>query len=297
MVVIWGSNFAVVKAALVDIPPLAFNAVRLVIASLLFLIAIAVEAQAARRSCPTESPIRFTAAEWRQIVVLGVIGHFVYQLCFVGGVARTSVGNAALIFGCTPVMVSLLAAMAGQERIPRQRWIGAALSLVGIYAVVGHRTSWSTTGLIGDGIVIAAMFCWSLYSVAAQPLLRRHSALRVTGWSMVVGALGYVVIALPTSLATDWAAVSLQSWVLTIGSAVLALGVAYIIWYTGVQRVGSSRTAMYSNLTPIVAMIVGVLWLGEPVTRAQMVGTAAILAGVFVTRLGPTRPSRPSPIA
>jgi drug/metabolite transporter (DMT)-like permease len=285
-IVIWGSNFALVKSALADFPPLVFNAFRLLIASALFLVAIAVEARLRRRS-GTEPAQPLTPADWRQLIGLAIVGHVIYQLCFVAGVARTSVGNAALIFGCTPVTVSLLSALAGHERIPRLRWVGAALSLAGIYAVVGHRTEWSTTGLIGDAIVIVAMFCWSFYSVASQPLLRRHSAVVVTGVSMAIGAACYALIALPSFIATDWGSISGLNWMLMIASAVLALGLAYMIWYTGIQRSGSSRTAMYTNLTPIVAMIVGALWLAEPITRAQVIGTVAILAGVAVTRLSP----------
>lgn len=281
MVVIWGSNFAVVKSALADFPALPFNALRLVVSSALFLAAIAYQARRAPSAAPP-----LTRADWRQLLFLGLLGQLLYQWCFVAGVARTSVGNAALIFGCTPVMVAILASLAGHERIPTMRWAGAGLSLVGIYAVVGHRATWTTEGLIGDAIVIVAMFCWSLYSVAAQPLLRRHSPLTVTGWSMAIGASFYVLMSVPSFLSTNWSTISTRSWWLMIGSSVLSLAFAYMIWYTAVQRIGSSRTSMYSNLTPVVAMVTGFLWLGEPITSGQMIGTATILAGVFVTRMG-----------
>jgi drug/metabolite transporter (DMT)-like permease len=60
---------------------------------------------------------------------------------------------------------------------------------------------------------------------------------------------------------------------------------AYVIWYTGVQKLGATRTSAYSNLTPIAAMLVAWLWLGETVTVPQMVGAVAIFGGVFLTRL------------
>lgn len=292
MVIIWGSNFAVVKSALADFPSLVFNALRLFIASSLFLAAMAVQARRARlRAGVPDRAIQppLTRADWRSLILLALVGHLVYQLCFVAGVARTSVGNAALIFGCTPVAVSLLSSLAGHERVPLTRWLGAALSLVGVYAVVGHRASWTVEGLAGDAIMVAAMFCWSLYSVMSQPLLRRHSPLVVTGWSMAIGALFYAIVALPSFLTTDWQAISTMSWWLMAASAIFALALSYMIWYTGVQRIGSSRTAIYSNLTPIVALAVGAMWLGEPITRAQVAGTAAILTGVFITRLNTAR--------
>jgi drug/metabolite transporter (DMT)-like permease len=278
MVVIWGSNFAIVKSALADFPPLVFNALRLAIASGLFLVAMAMPFGGG-----TRGPL--TSGEWRRLLQLGVIGHLIYQLCFVAGVARTSVGNAALIFGCTPVTVALLSSFSGRERIPITRWIGLILSLLGIYAVVAHRTSWTMSGLAGDAIVLVAMICWSLYSVMSQPLLAHRSALIVTGWSMTIGALLYLILATPEFFSADWQRISATSWWLMTWSAVFSMALAYIIWYTGVQRIGPSRTAIYSNLTPVVAMIVGYLWLAEPITGAQIAGAAAILAGVFVSRL------------
>jgi drug/metabolite transporter (DMT)-like permease len=62
-----------------------------------------------------------------------------------------------------------------------------------------------------------------------------------------------------------------------------------MVWYTAVQRIGSSRTAIYSNLTPIIAMIVAAIWLGEQITRSQILGAVFILSGIAITRLAPAR--------
>ena len=125
MTIIWGSNFTLVKLAVRDIPELPFNSLRLLIASAMFLLAIAVR----------EESYTLTRAEWRRILELGFIGHFVYQLCFLGAVARTTVANNSLIFAFTPVTVALLTAARGHERIPPSRWAGVLVSLAGIYAI------------------------------------------------------------------------------------------------------------------------------------------------------------------
>jgi drug/metabolite transporter (DMT)-like permease len=287
MVVIWGANFSVIKFILDEFPQISFNALRLALSAVVFLLAI-------RLKAGHDRPL--TRADWQRLVALGLIGHFCYQLAFVAGVARTSASNSALIFGATPIAVALMSSLAGHERVPAVRWIGAALSMLGIYIVVRRQATWSGQTLAGDALVFAGMLCWSLYSVLAQPLLRRHSPLVVTGYSMVIGAALYISLAVPSLVSTDWRAISLASWVLTILSSLLALSFAYMIWYTAVQRIGSSRTAVYSNLTPIVAMIVAATWLDEPVGGAQIVGAATILGGVFITRLapGPTTPAAPS---
>lgn len=286
MVIIWGSNFSVIKYALREFPEITFNALRLILASAVFLVAIAATGARARAGRGAAAPA-LTAAEWRMVAFLGLLGTVLYQLLFLAGVARTSVANAALIFGCTPVAVAIMASVAGHDRLTPLRWLGAALSFSGIYALVGLRAAVSRSSLTGDALVFGSMLCWSLYSVLAQPLLRRHSPLVVTGWAMVLGTAVYVVVAAIPMATTDWSRISLVSWLLMIGSSLLALAFAYIIWYTAVQKIGSSRTAIYSNLTPIVAMIVAAVWLGEHIGRAQIVGAALILSGIAITRLSP----------
>jgi drug/metabolite transporter (DMT)-like permease len=104
---------------------------------------------------------------------------------------------------------------------------------------------------------------------------------------MAVGGTAYAVVAIPTLLATPWRSLSLTAWAMLGWSAVFALFLAYLLWYVGVQRIGSSRTSVYSNLTPVFAMLVAWAWLGEPVVLTQAVGAAAILGGIAVTRWRP----------
>ena len=122
MVLIWGVNYSVIKRAFVEIPPQPFNAIRLAIASSVFLAAIGLARRRARRPMAGVSSVLFTPTpitrqdRW-DLVWLGLIGHFVYQFCFVGGVNQTSVSNAALIIGATPVAVAVISALLGRERI------------------------------------------------------------------------------------------------------------------------------------------------------------------------------------
>ena len=283
MVLIWGSNFSAIKYALRDFPQVPFNAMSLLLASVVFLVAIVVVRRRAARGVRPEEPA-LTAREWGTVVVLALVGTVLYQLFFLAGIARTSVANSSLIFGCTPVAVALLSSIAGHERLSARRWIGAGLSLMGIYALVGHRATVSSATLVGDAFIFAGMMCWSVYSVAAQPLLKRHTPLVISGWSMIIGAALYTVIAAGALHATSWRSISALSWMLMAASSLLALAFAYIVWYTAVQRIGSARTAMYSNLTPLVAMAVAAVWLGERVGSGQLFGAALILTGIALTR-------------
>jgi len=290
MVLVWGANFSVIKRAFEEVPAQPFNAVRLVIASAVFLVAIEYFKRRARRgfvlSSILHTPHDLTTRDRVDLVWLGLVGHLGYQFFFVGGVALTSASNAALIVGATPAMLAVASALLGRERISLLHWLGAAVSAVGIYLVVGLGASFGGDTIRGDLMVLASMMCWVTFTLGAVPLIKRHSPLYITGMTMVLGGLPYVVLATPQILRVDWWHVSAWTlWALFL-SATLALNLGYIIWYIGVQRLGPARTSIYSNGVPVVAMIVAWAWLGEPLTWNKLAGAAAVLSGVLLTRLG-----------
>ncbi len=127
MVLIWGVNYSVIKRAFAEIPPQPFNALRIVIASAVFLAAIRWarrRAREGRASSVFHTPNPLTTRDRWDLLWLGLVGHCMYQFCFVGGVALTSVSNAALIIGVTPVSVAVVSAGArprAHRRAPLDR--------------------------------------------------------------------------------------------------------------------------------------------------------------------------------
>ena len=104
---------------------------------------------------------------------------------------------------------------------------------------------------------------------------------------MALGTLFYLPYAIPDMLAVDWRQVSAGAWIGTSLSALLALNLSYVLWNTAVQRIGSSQTAIYSNLIPVAAVGTAAIWLHEPIDRWKAIGAALIIAGlVAATRFG-----------
>jgi drug/metabolite transporter (DMT)-like permease len=93
-----------------------------------------------------------------------------------------------------------------------------------------------------------------------------------------------LVASTPALLHTDWSSVGVGGWLAVFYSSVISMGVAYIFWYRGLRILGPTRTSVYSNLQPIVALLVAWVFLGENPTIFQGVGAATIIAGVFLTR-------------
>ena len=278
MTVIWGVNYTAVKVAFDELPPFGFSALRLLVASTVFLGGIAV----------WDRP-RLTRRDLLSLALVGLVGHCLYQMCFIGGLAHTSVANSSLIIGCTPMAVILLSAALGHERVTPLHWFGTAMSVAGIYLVVGRGASLSGTSLYGDLLTLAAIWCWAIYTVAARSLLARHSPLVVTGVSMAFGTVFFLPMGLVVLTEVTLSDVSLTTWSLVVFSALLALNLSYLIWYTAVQQIGNARTSIYSNMVPLVAMAGAVIWLDEPLDRYQVGGAIAVLTGVALAKLAGMR--------
>lgn len=304
MVLIWGANYSLMKAVLPELPPRVFNAIRLLVASAVYLgVVLVMWLRHVRRDAMAVDPDALppslvartlgvsapAAREWALILFTGLVGHFVYQAAFIEGLARTSAANAALLIGASPIALSMLSLAAGQDRPRRWHWAGLALSFVGVYLVVGRAPSLAAGAWVGDALMLGAVGCWSVYTVATRPLLERHSPLFVTALSMGIGTAMFVPWAWRDLRALDWAGVPAWAWAGVTVSALLALNVSYLIWYVAVQRRGPAQVSVWSNVVPMAGMFFAWALLGEHIGLVRIGGAALILGGVALTRFAGAR--------
>lgn len=300
MTLIWGTNYALIKTTFRELDPQAFNALRLIEASFVMLTANLVVSRlrpsrregseaAGEIASIFHTPARVTRTDWLRLAWLGLVGHCFYQYLFIGGLARTSVANGALLVSSTPIVITLMSTLGGKERIGALHWAGTILSFLGIYIVVGRGAHVSGASMRGDAMLAVAVICWALYTIGARPLMARHSPVGITALSMLLGTVVYVPLAAPALARVPWASVSLLTWAKLVYSSLFAICIAYTIWYAAVREIGSARTSVYSNLLPIVAMLTAFLWLHEPIGATKIAGATAVLAGVALTRMGQQR--------
>ncbi len=274
---IWGSNYSVIKFVLQEVPARAFNGLRLLIASVVFLALI--------WATPRRTHVGWlTARDWAVIVLLGIVGQFGYQVLFITGLERTSVMNASIIIACTPAAVSIVSAAVGHERLPLAHWLGTGLSFLGVTLIVRGGVAAGVSSLSGDLMMLACVACWTVYTVAGRPLLANYSPIVITGLSMAVGTILYLPLAADDFARTPWADVRLVAWLCVVFSSLLALNFSYTAWYLGVRQLGSSRTSLYSNVVPVAALVVAGVWLGERLAGMRLAGALLVAAGVLLTR-------------
>jgi drug/metabolite transporter (DMT)-like permease len=279
----WAINLIVIKNVIGGaLAPIAFTALRFTLAALILLPLL-------RSLTPAERAVS-SSDRWK-IIGLGLVGNSLYQVFFITGLANTSPTNAALILATPPIFIALIGAVFKLEKLTWLAWLGIFMSFGGIALVILGNAPTETAdsaahSLFGDFMTLGAAIMWALYTLLAAPVLKRHAPLKVTALTVSVGAVPLLVLATPAFLSTDWSNVSAAVWlgVLYCGGVAIALG--YILWNRGVQQVGAARTAVYSNLTPVLVALLARLVRGDAVTVYHVAGAIIILTGITLTRLG-----------
>lgn len=279
MVLIWGINFAVVKWALEAFDPLGFNALRHFFASL-FMVPI-LASRGALRLPPK--------VEMGRVLVLGFIGVVAYQMLFIYGIDRTRAGNASLMLALVPLFLLIMGGSSADRTATA--WVGALISISGVGLVSGSALQLEgTTTLLGDIILIGAAGVWAIYTVGARPLIDRYGPIHTTAWTLWAGSAGLTLAGIPSLFRQDWSAVGWGAWGGVLFSSLFSIGLAYLLWYRGVQQLGGPRTAVFSNLTPVVALLTGALWLGERLTLPAVIGATMVICGVLLVRIRSATP-------
>jgi drug/metabolite transporter (DMT)-like permease len=275
MALIWGVNFSIVKFGTTLVAPLAYNGLRVMIAAVVLMTIVL----AAKTPLP---PRRVIVA----LLTLGVLGNGIYQFFFVQGIARTRASDAALVVAASPAFIAIIGRLRGVERASTRRVMGILLSIAGIALVVFATTRGDDgrSSLTGDLLVLAGSLSWATYTVLLKPYTEHVSGIQVSAFTMVGGAVPLFVVALPAIVHASWSTVPLLGWGALFYSAIFALVIAYLFWYRGVRVIGPTRTAMYSNVQPLIAVIFAWVVLNETPTIWQGIGMVFIMTGLVLTR-------------
>jgi drug/metabolite transporter (DMT)-like permease len=274
--VLWAGAFSAIKA-LLDHGMAAGD-----IALLRYLVAAPGFALLLWRSGGLPGLTRRDAARLAAVGVLVVVG---YHVSLNVGTRYTTSGTAALVVALAPAITLAVAAALGLGRVTLRRSAGLAVAFAGVAVVVllGAGGELSLANAKGPLIVLAAPVSFALYNVLLQPLLHRYSLLALTAASSLVGTVGLLPLARPSTVdAVTGISAGDAALVLYLGILCTLLG--YLAWNVGLRGLGSTNAVTYAYGIPVLAVAFGAVLLDEPVTLWLAAGGALVLAGVAVAQ-------------
>lgn len=223
-----------------------------------------------------------SAGDRLRVVLLGLIGYYLSSYFSFIGLQYISTGLERLILFLTPSFVLLLSVFFLKKRIGLIELLALAISYSGAVLVFVHDVRLGGDNVVmGSAFILGSALSYAVYLIMSGQLVRRIGAMRLVAYAMCVASVacilqfyllrgpGYLVQPTPVYL-------------LSIGNAVLSTVLPVFITMIAVDRIGAPSTAQAGMIGPVSILVMGSLILDEPVTAIQLVGTALVLAGIYL---------------
>jgi drug/metabolite transporter (DMT)-like permease len=268
---VWGSTFVVTKG-LIDLwPPFTLALARVGIGTLVLMpLAFARHQRGAR-------------LPWGAIWFMGLLGVTLYYLTFNLAMVYISASQGALVQASIPAMTALVAVVWLRERANAMRWLGIALSIAGVLIVFsGNGSAPGQSSLLGNFLMFASVVCWALYTALAKRAAN-FDPLVITVCVMGTGTLLLLPFSAYEILTEGLQPMPIQGWAGLLYLGFMASGVAYALYNASLRHLDASAVGVYTNLIPVVGVLTGIVFLGEPMSLRAILGGAIVMLGVWIT--------------
>ncbi|MCB6366080.1 DMT family transporter [Intestinibacillus massiliensis] len=263
----WGATYVVGKYVMAAVPPMLVTGIRYAIAiALLWLL---LRGRAHRK---------MDRADYKWMLLIAFTGYFVSMNAQFLGTKLTNASVSSLINSINPVFIMVFAALILKERLTWAKAASVAVSLAGVYCVVG-----GTGGAfrpLGIVCAVTAMLTWAIMSVLMRRMTQKYDPLRITLYGLALGlgmASPFVVHAAATAPPVAWSP-GIVSGLLFLGLVGTVLG--HICWNRALSMLEAGSCCLFYPVMPLTSVLGGVLFLHEPVGPGLVLGAALIASGV-----------------
>ena len=253
--------------------------IRNVLVSVLFLIFL-----------PFFGGFRIAWQDLPRLALVSLVGMLGYNLGSVFGFFYAPAGIGGLIIATQPLLIAVLAAIAGSEKLTAAAILGLIISFIGsifLFQDDGSSVLPRSEILIGSGLIFLSGLAWSIYVVFSKPLIQIYGSYKISALTLAIAAPPLLILASPETLnvALNLDGSALRTLFFLV---VIATFMALMTWNyaTGILRPTAIGASLY--LVPILAVISGYFLLDEAVTRNTLIAGAIIMAGVAVAQFGPS---------
>jgi drug/metabolite transporter (DMT)-like permease len=277
LVLFWGSAFAVVKIGLDYSPPVLFAGLRILIGGLAMVIAAVL--WGGSPDLRRDWPVFLLLAALNAVLFVGLQTYAILYL---------PSGSAAVLVYLQPILVGVLAWLILGEPLSAAKLVGLLLGFSGIVAVSMESILGGTNALPAVGVIFGASSAlfWALGTVYFKKYEARVSTLWAVALTFLVGGIVLTALGL---LVEGWRGVS-WTWEFVASllySGLVGISLAWVIWFALVRAGEASRVAAYIFAVPLTAVLIGVVFLDEPLGYPLLIGAALVVSGIYLVNREP----------
>lgn len=275
--IISGFAIPINKLLIIDLSPTVFTATRAILIGIGFFIIVSFKNNFNYK--------KFKRVPWKSLLAIGFIGGGLAFLFYFTGIKLTTSGRAAFLHKTLPIYTIILAFLFLKEKVVKKQILALILMLFGTFILYSAKISPSELWIepsIGDFLIILATFLWGVENIIAKKvMIKGESNFVVTFSRMFFGAILLFGILLGLGKLDQLLSLTIgQIGKILISSAIL-FGYVFT-WYWGIKLINVSKAAPILLLAPVVSLLLGAVWLGEPTPTLQLLGSALILLGAFI---------------
>jgi drug/metabolite transporter (DMT)-like permease len=237
----------------------------------------------------TDEPA-LTRQEHLQLFTMSFFGNFLFSICMLSGVARTTATAAGVILATLPAVVALLSWLLLRERLGTRVLLAVLLAVGGITLLHFARSGADAAGganLIGNLLMLGAVACEAIYVILAKRLAAGRAPLRVSALINLWGLALITPFGLWQLTQVDLATLGAGLWLLLVFYALAASLFAVWLWMAGMRHVPANEAGVFTVALPITAALVGVVLLGEQFTLLHAASLLLAAAGVVLIATAP----------
>jgi drug/metabolite transporter (DMT)-like permease len=283
LVFFWGLAFVAIKQALVHMSWITLTFLRFAIADVLFL------GNLVRTGHVRQPPAR---KDLPMLVVLAFLGFVGYHLFLNLGETDPNVtaGTAALIISSAPAFIAVLAVPLLKERIRRIQAVGIALAFSGLAFMIflaNPQSQFQFRASAGALAVVPPAIFSALYAVLGKNYLRRYPPFTFVAWTLLLatGLMVPLILVTGSAFVADVTSMGLGGLLPVLFLGIFPTFVGYGIWFRALQRLPAASAGAYVYASTLVAVVGGILVLGEPLILATIVGGAMVIGGVGLAQV------------
>jgi len=274
---LWGLNPVIMKIGLKYVEPFTFNLVRICLSAVFSWIFLFI----------SKSYKKVERKDYKDILLISILGFFIFQYFYALGVKMTTSGNVGLILAFLPICVAIISRIFKIEKISREMVTGIVLSIIGVVFVIlggGNSINIFDQHILGSLLTFIAVFSYGYYTVFSKRLAQKYSRYQIIPYTLTICTLAFIPLSYKELLEVNWKAIPMAFWLACFYSGVLSISLANIIWIWGIEKIGSTKTSVYNNFTPIFALIGGYIILKETLKPLQFIGIPIVFLGLYLTR-------------
>lgn len=278
LVVVWGSNYSLLKTLLTQLGPSAVLTARYIVTP---LCAVAILLWHYGLSWP-----RLERGEWFAFAGLALVGHVMHVTVMTNAMNLSTPFSSALISACGPIFTLLIVRFTSAQRLSRAQLSGVALAFAGILVFLSAKLQHASTGTLGDVLLLAGTLLFACHTVGARALIERRGVLLVMTYATLIATLPILALSVGGAIDAPWHALSRSQWLALAWSLVVASFGGWLIWGWLNHELGVARTAPLLYLLPPVAGLIAWATLGELYSTLKIMGALMALAGVALAQFG-----------